>query len=138
MPRTGSNFRESRCGRRGAAAAVKMASRRRFSECFWALTPVALRAPCVSAQKHRKPNGRKGGVFPYVREPRTRNQAKQPKPLTDVDHYFTLGEPCVASLRSDRHQIGLTDRHHRNAQSGIASWISTNICLLEGDLWKSR
>ena len=28
-------------------------SRRRFAECFWALTPVALRAPSVSAQKHR-------------------------------------------------------------------------------------
>jgi len=30
--------------------------------------------------------------------------------LTDVDHYFTPREPCVASLRSDRHQIGMTDR----------------------------
>src|SRR6266545_3144298 len=29
---------------------------------------------------------------------------------------FTLRESCVASLRSDRHQIGMTDRHHRNAQ----------------------
>jgi len=37
--------------------------------------------------------------------------------LTDVDHYFTLREPCVASLRSDRHHIGTTDRHHRNAQA---------------------
>ena len=35
--------------------------------------------------------------------------------MTDVDHYLTLKEPCVASLRSDRHQIGMTDRHHRNA-----------------------
>src|SRR5579872_1166288 len=43
-------------------------------------------------------------------------QRKQAKLLTDVDHYFTLREPCVASLRSDRHQIGMTDRHHRNAQ----------------------
>jgi hypothetical protein len=29
-----------------------MASRWRVAECFWALTPVALRAPSVSAQKH--------------------------------------------------------------------------------------
>ena len=29
-----------------------MANRRRFAQCFWALTPVALRAPSVSAQKH--------------------------------------------------------------------------------------
>jgi hypothetical protein len=34
--------------------------------------------------------------------------------LTDVDHCFTLRKPCVASLRADRHQIGTTDRHHRN------------------------
>ena len=40
---------------------------------------------------------------------------KQGKRLTDVDHCFTLREPCVASLRTDRHQIGMTDRHHRNA-----------------------
>src|ERR1017187_7139980 len=43
-------------------------------------------------------------------------QRKQTKLLTDVDHYLTLREPCVASLRSDRHEIGMTDRHHRNAQ----------------------
>ena len=29
-----------------------MASRRRVAEWFWALTPVALRAPSVSAQNH--------------------------------------------------------------------------------------
>src|ERR1035441_6005669 len=34
--------------------------------------------------------------------------------LTDADHCFTLREPCVASLRSDRHEIGMTDRHHRH------------------------
>src|ERR1035438_8675908 len=45
-------------------------------------------------------------------------QRTQTKLLTDVDHYLTLREPCVASLRSDRHQIGLTDRHHRNAHTG--------------------
>jgi hypothetical protein len=39
---------------------------------------------------------------------------KPAKLLTDVDHYFTLKESCAASLRSDRHQIGLTDLHHRN------------------------
>jgi hypothetical protein len=44
-------------------------------------------------------------------------QRQHPNLLTDVDHYFTLREPCVASLRSDRHQIGMTDRHHRNAHS---------------------
>src|ERR1022692_2984350 len=44
-------------------------------------------------------------------------QRKQTKLLTDVDHYLTLREPCVASLRSDRHEIGMTDRHHRNAQA---------------------
>ena len=47
------------------------------------------------------------------------DQRKQAKLLTDVDHYFTLREPCVASLRSDRHQIGMTDRHHRNAHAGL-------------------
>jgi hypothetical protein len=41
---------------------------------------------------------------------------KPAKLLTDVDHYFTLKESCAASLRSDRHQIGLTDLHHRNPQ----------------------
>jgi hypothetical protein len=34
--------------------------------------------------------------------------------LTDVDHSLTLRKSCVASLRIDRHQIGLSDRHHRN------------------------
>ena len=37
---------------------AKRASRRRVAECFWALTPVALRAPSVSAQKHGQPQGR--------------------------------------------------------------------------------
>ena len=40
--------------------------------------------------------------------------------MSDVDHYLTLKEPCVASLRSDRHQIGMTDRHHRNAHRRFA------------------
>jgi hypothetical protein len=44
---------------------------------------------------------------------------KPAKLLTDVDHYFTLKESCAASLRSDRHQIGLTDLHHRNPHT---SW----------------
>ncbi len=39
---------------------------------------------------------------------------KDRKILTDVDQCFTLRVPCVASLRTDRHQIGMTDRHHRN------------------------
>ena len=39
------------------------------------------------------------------------------KILTDVDHCFTMREPCVASLRTDRHQIGITDRHHRNTHA---------------------
>jgi hypothetical protein len=37
--------------------------------------------------------------------------------LTDVDHSLTLRKSCVASLRIDRHQIGLSDRHHRNPQA---------------------
>src|SRR6185437_12609918 len=41
-------------------------------------------------------------------------QRKQAKVLTDADHYLKLRESCVASLRSDRHEIGMTDRHHRN------------------------
>src|ERR1035441_10385907 len=48
-------------------------------------------------------------------------QRKQTKLLTDVDHYLTLREPCVASLRSDRHEIGMTDRHHRNAHTNCRS-----------------
>ena len=35
--------------------AAKMASKKRAGRCFWALTPVALRAPSVSAQKHQQP-----------------------------------------------------------------------------------
>src|SRR5215469_18102462 len=46
--------------------------------------------------------------------------------LTDVDHCSTLRKPCVASLRTDRHQIGMTDRHHRNAQSSKS--CSTASC----------
>ena len=34
--------------------------------------------------------------------------------LTHADHCFRLRESCVATLRTDRHQIGLSDRHHRN------------------------
>src|SRR5580704_17739072 len=41
---------------------------------------------------------------------------KQAKVVTDADHYLKLREPCVTSLRSVRHEIGMTDRHHRNAQ----------------------
>src|ERR1017187_7300828 len=110
MPRPGSHYRESRCGRREVAAVPKRASRRQFAECFWALTPVALRAPYVSAQKHGQPQGR----IPHVSR-----QRKSPKLLTDADHCFTLREPGVASLRSDRHEIGMTDRHHRNPQPGF-------------------
>ena len=35
-----------------AAVEAKMPSSGRIAKCFWALTPVALRAPSVSAQKH--------------------------------------------------------------------------------------
>src|ERR1017187_2287615 len=52
-------------------------------------------------------------------------QRTQTKLLTDVDHYLTLREPCVASLRSDRHEIGMTDRHHRNAHSAFARAFMT-------------
>jgi len=55
-------------------------------------------------------------------------QRKPPTLLTDVDHCFTLRKPCVASLRSDRHQIGMTDRHHRNAQSANAP--ASSFCFL--------
>ena len=41
-----------------------MLSNRRIAEWFLALTPVALRAPCVSAQKHRQPQGRN---FAYLK-----------------------------------------------------------------------
>ena len=44
---------------------------------FWALTPVALRAPFVSAQKQELAE-------------------EGQKLLTDVDHCFTLRELCVA------------------------------------------
>jgi len=45
-----------------------MASRRRVAECFWALTPVALRAPSVSAQKH----GLAGGMqLPGIKTKKT-------------------------------------------------------------------
>ena len=36
-----------------------MPNRNRVAEWFWALTPVALRAPSVSAQNHGQPQGRK-------------------------------------------------------------------------------
>src|SRR5664279_806648 len=58
MPRTGSNYRESRCGRRRASGKGTMPHRNRVAKCFWALTPVALRAPSVSAQKHGHPEER--------------------------------------------------------------------------------
>ena len=77
------------------------------ADSFWALTPVALRDPSVSAQNTAS---RKANAFPAPR------QRKSAKLLTDADHCFTLREPCVASLRADRHQIGMTDRHHRNPQ----------------------
>src|ERR1700691_5132684 len=109
VPRTGSNYRGSRCARSGAAAAPKIASRRRVAKCFWALTPVALRAPSVSAQKHSSQKAIPPGIP---------DKEKCVKLLTDVDHCFTLREPCVASLRTDRHQIGMTDRHHWNAHVG--------------------
>src|SRR6266496_6109582 len=105
MALTGSSYRAIRSGSSKAAMA-KRTSSGRGGGCFWPLTPVALRAPSVSGQKH----SHKRRISDESR------QRKQAKLLTDVDQYFTLKEPCVASLRSDRHQIGMADRHHRNAQ----------------------
>src|SRR5258708_36914969 len=65
--------------------------------------------PTGSFRQRPKPQtARKAGSFAASR------QRKQAKVLTDADHYLKLKEPCVASLRSDRHEIGMTDRHHRN------------------------
>ena len=49
---------ESMRKKKGGRGKAKMPSRGRVAECFWALTPVALRAPSVSAQKHGQPEGR--------------------------------------------------------------------------------
>src|SRR5258708_30171097 len=71
-------------------------------------------------------SSRPTGSFRQRRKPQTAQKAesfaasrqrKQAKVLTDADHYLKLREPCVASLRSDRHEIGMTDRHHRNPHS---------------------
>jgi hypothetical protein len=53
------------------------------------------------------------------------------KVLTDVDHCFTLRWLCVASLRTDRHQIGMTDRHHRNAHWQIETFFKSLKQLLK-------
>src|SRR5256885_2053418 len=42
----------------------------------------------------------------------------------------TLREPCVASLRTDRHQIGMTDRHHRNAHPGSQPELQIDLSRL--------
>ena len=112
MPHTGSNYRANRCGRRRAAVGKRVRNKWRRPY-FLALTPVALRAPSVSAKKKRLP---KPGHTARASGPR--KQGQQGTLLTDADHCFTLREPYVASLRTDRHQIGMTDRHHRNAQTG--------------------
>jgi len=65
-----------------------------------------------------KPN--KPGALTDSRSEPQKPAAKPKILLTDVDHSFTLREPCVASLRTDRLQIGLSDRHHRNPQSPFA------------------
>src|ERR1035437_3304924 len=44
--------------KRRADGVVKMASRRPGAACFLALTPVALRAPSVTAKKHKQPQNR--------------------------------------------------------------------------------
>ena len=59
--------------------AAKMASRMRVAECFWALTPVSLRAPSVGAQKHGQP---KGGHFPCIKT------KKKPKTLDGCRSLF--------------------------------------------------
>jgi hypothetical protein len=68
--------------------------------------------PTGSFRQRKKQNQANRKLLRHASRPR-----KQGKLLTDVDHCFTLRELCVASLRTDRHQIGMTDRHHRNAQT---------------------
>ena len=93
-----------------------MRSNGRMAKWFRALTPVALRAPSVSALNHKRPAGEQSPMHHHKR--------KEQKVLTDADHYLTLRELCVASLRSDRHEIGMTDRHHRNAQHDeVEFWL---------------
>jgi hypothetical protein len=58
MRRTGSSCKESRCGRRRADEGPKMQSSGRIAAWFWALTPIALRAPSVSARNHKQPERR--------------------------------------------------------------------------------
>src|SRR5450759_323032 len=59
MPRTGSSYRESRCGKRRDAVGRTVPNRWRLRY-FLALTPVALRAPSVSAKKQES---RKKGIL---------------------------------------------------------------------------
>jgi hypothetical protein len=61
-----------------------------IAEWFRALTPVALRAPSVSALNHKQPQREEVQLI---------SQRKQAKVLTEADHYLTLRESCVASLR---------------------------------------
>ena len=49
---------ESMRKKRGRTRCQRGRVGRQFAECFWALTPVALRAPSVSAQKHGQPQRR--------------------------------------------------------------------------------
>ena len=83
-----------------------MTSRWRVAQWFWALTPVAGLLPSAPKTRSRRKRG----------NPAPQDQENGQNLLNDVDQCFTLREPCVASLRSDRHQIGMTDRHHRNPQ----------------------
>jgi len=57
------------------------------------------------------------------------------KVLTDVRSLIQMREPCVASLRSDRHQIGLTDRHHWNAQHEASVLLLVEVTKL---VWQAK
>ena len=52
---------------------------------------------------------------PRGEETANNREDERTKSLTDVDHSLTM--KMLASLRSagDRHRVGMSDRHHRNA-----------------------
>ena len=43
--------------------------------------------------------------------------------MTDADHFGQDKHTSVASLRTDRHQIGITDRHRRNRHARFIDWL---------------
>src|SRR5437899_661972 len=117
MPRNDKS--EESCGNGGAVESVE--SQNQASPSFHRVLlcskterkPGGLRPPpCAAALRACRVRGWPRTMMSVVVEGNKR------KLLTDVDHCSTLIEPCVASLRTDRHQIGLNDRLRRNAQIG--------------------